>query len=84
MKAKINNVRIKIITKLKVVMLEISPKRNSSKAKFLLKFSLNKTAQDTKKYDKIITILSIAKAFCLDRILTKRAKNKLKTIKIII
>ena len=31
-------------------MLAMSPNKNSSKTKFLLKFSLNKTAQDIKKY----------------------------------
>ncbi len=67
-----------------MVILEISPNRNSSNIKFLLKFSLNKTAQDIKKYDKIMTILSIAKALCLEKIFTKIAKNKLKIIKITI
>ena len=41
--------KIAIMLKWRVVMLELSPNKNSSKTKFLLKFSLNNTAQDTKK-----------------------------------
>ena len=48
-KIMIKTVRIKIVRKWKLFMLAMSPNKNSSKTKFLLKFSLNKTAQDIKK-----------------------------------
>ena len=41
--------KIAIMLKWRVEILEMSPNKNSSKTKFLLKFSLNNTAQDIKK-----------------------------------